>query len=116
MGVNETAFDSAPSDWTAVLDEHELDGALVACHTQRARRSCSSAGAISYTLLVIAAHIVVAPFTKANSRMASSYARAMAAPFVSMDRSCAARRLRPQPRYEVRAYRGEIEIRALQEA
>src|SRR4029453_13598827 len=33
VGVNETAFDSAPNDWTEVMHEHELDeGALVGVH------------------------------------------------------------------------------------
>ena len=113
VGVNETAFDSAPSDWTAVLDEHELDeGALVGVHTAStpvllvrrgdqlhaigdrcSHRGCSlHEGKLKDGLLVCPCH-------GSTFRLDGSIVRGPATA--------------PQPRYEVRAYRGEIEIRAL---
>jgi nitrite reductase/ring-hydroxylating ferredoxin subunit len=112
VGVNETAFDSAPTEWTAVLDEHELeDGALVGVHLAStplllvrrgdqlhalddrcSHRGCSlHEGKLEDDLVVCRCH-------GSTFRLDGSIVRGPATA--------------PQPRYDVRANDGRIEIRA----
>jgi nitrite reductase/ring-hydroxylating ferredoxin subunit/uncharacterized membrane protein len=112
VGVNETAFDSAPTDWTEVLDEHELDeGAFVSVHTASTpillvRRGdqlhaigdrCSHRGC-SLHEGKLKNDLVVCPCHGSTFRLDGSIVRGPATA--------------PQPRYDVRAHRGKIEIRA----
>jgi nitrite reductase/ring-hydroxylating ferredoxin subunit len=112
VGVNETAFDSAPTDWTAVLDERELDqGKLVGVQTAStsvllvrqgdqlhamddrcSHRGCSlHEGRLEDGLVVCRCH-------GSTFRLDGSIVRGPATA--------------PQPRYDVRAHDGKIEIRA----
>jgi nitrite reductase/ring-hydroxylating ferredoxin subunit/uncharacterized membrane protein len=112
VGVNETAFDSAPTDWTAVLDEHDLgERTLVGVHTAStpvllvrqddrlhamddrcSHRGCSlHEGKLEGDLLVCRCH-------GSTFRLDGSIVRGPATA--------------PQPQYDVRAHGGKIEIRA----
>jgi nitrite reductase/ring-hydroxylating ferredoxin subunit/uncharacterized membrane protein len=113
VGVNETAFDSAPTDWTAVLDEHELhEGVLAGVHTATtpvllirkgdqlyaiddrcSHRGCSlHEGKLEDDLVVCLCH-------GSTFRLDGSIVHGPATA--------------PQPRYDVRAHGGKIEIRGL---
>ena len=112
VGVNETAFDAVPADWTPILEEAALDeGVLVGTHLastpvlliRRGERlhalgdRCSHRGCSLHEGR-LEDDVVVCPCHGSAFRLDGSIVRGPATA--------------PQPNFEVRAHAGKIEIRA----
>jgi nitrite reductase/ring-hydroxylating ferredoxin subunit/uncharacterized membrane protein len=112
IGVNETAFDDAPADWTPVVEEAALEeGALVGAYVESTpvllvRRGeqlhaiddrCSHRGC-SLHEGTLKDGLIVCPCHGSTFRLDGSIVRGPATA--------------PQPRFDVRAHAGKVEIRA----
>jgi nitrite reductase/ring-hydroxylating ferredoxin subunit/uncharacterized membrane protein len=112
IGVNETAFDSAPADWTPVVEEAALEeGVLVGAHLATTPVLLVRRGEQLHALDDRCSHrgcslhdgtfedeAIVCPCHGSTFRLDGSIVRGPATA--------------PQPRFDVRAHAGKIEIRA----